>query len=182
MSRILPILALMIAVGIFFGYVNPEWTGTLADKRAAIRSNNQALEAAAEYQTKQNQLASARNAIDSANLARVATLVPDSVDNVGLILDLNALAARSGIALTSIDVAKTDDASASSGALPAGGRSPLSSVELKLSAAGSYAGLQNFLAGVENSARLLDVTDLTVRGSDTGVYTYQMSLRLYWLR
>ena len=38
------------------------------------------------------------------------------------------------------------------------------------------------MAGIEKSLRLLDVQDLVVKGSDTGVYTYQMHIRFYWLR
>ena len=103
-NRILPSLALMLAVGIFFGYMKPAWSGPIAETKAAIKNNEQALAAADEYKAKQNTLASARNAIDPENLARISTFLPDSVDNVGLILDINALAARSGLSLSNIDV------------------------------------------------------------------------------
>ena len=72
--------------------------------------------------------------------------------------------------------------SASAGALPAAGQNPVGSVDLAFSAVGTFAALQAFLTGVEKSARLLDIRDLVVKGSDTGVYQYQMILRLYWLR
>ncbi len=189
-SRILPSLALMLAVGIFFGYIKPAWSGPLAETKAAIKTNEQALAAADEYKAKQNTLASARNAIDPENLAKISTFLPDSVDNVGLILDINALAARSGLSLSNIDVVANDasgtkintKAPASASALPVARTNLIGSVDLSLSAIGSYTALQSFLAGVERSARLLDVRDIVVKGSDTGVYTYQMTLRLYWLR
>ena len=182
-SRILPALALLVAVGIFFAYVGPTWNGPIAAAQAAIASDDQALAAANTYTAQQNQLLSERNAIDQADLARLANFLPDSVDNVGLILDLNALAARSGLSLTHVDVTPESAASgnASAGA-GAAGADPVGSVDLSLSAAGTYASLKNFLAGVERSERLLDIWDLIVKGSDTGVYTYQMKLRLYWLR
>ena len=106
------------------------------------------------------------------------------MDNVGLILDLNALAARSGLLLSNIDVMKNDTGSSNNatGALSAIGVSPVSSIDLSLSAVGSYTAFREFLTGVERSARLLDVLDITVKGSETGVYTYKMKLRLYWLR
>ena len=62
----------------------------------SIASDNKALAAAITYATQQNELAAARNAIDPADLNRLVAFLPSSVDNVGLILDLNALAARSG--------------------------------------------------------------------------------------
>jgi len=183
-NRTLPIFALFVAIGIFFAYISPTWSGEIAAAKAAIASDNQALAAASEYTAQQNELISARNAIIPANLARITAFLPDSVDNVGLILNLNALAARSGLSLSNIDVmassASTPGTSAS-GVLPVHSASPINSVDLSLSAIGSYQALQTFLIGIEKSERLLDVRDILVKGSDTGVYTYQMMLRLYWL-
>jgi len=173
-SRILPIFALLVAVGIFFAYVNPTWSGAIATTRAAIASDDRALDAAGEYRAQQNQLASARNAINPADMKRLSTFFPDSADNVGLILNLNALAARSGLSLSNIDV--TDNAP-DAGLLT----SSIHSVDLALSAVGTYAALQSFLRDIEKNARLLDARDLVIKGSGTGVYSYQMTLRFYWL-
>jgi len=184
-SRVLPALALILAVGIFFGYVGPTWGGSIAKTRAAITIDDQALAAAQQYSAQQNQLAAARDAIDPANLTALDNFLPDSVDNVGLILDLNALAARSGISVASIDVITSDAVGGrgvAAGALPVAGTNPVGSVDLSLSAFGTFAAVQSFLAGIERSTRILDVHDFVVKGSDTGVYEYQMTLRLYWLR
>lgn len=186
-GRIFPVFALFIAVGVFFVYVNPMWTGQIATTRAAIAADDGALASAAKYATQQNQLAAARDAIDATDLSLLETLLPDSVDNVGLILDLNALAARSKFSIVNIDVVTSTPNGAqtntqASGALPASGLSALGSVDLSLSAVGSFAALQDFLTGVEKSTRLLDVRNLVVKGSNTNVYNYQMTLRLYWLR
>ncbi len=183
-SRILASLALIAAAGIFFAYVSPTWSGSIAAAQAAISADDQALAAAQQYTAEQNQLASARDAIDPASLASLSTFLPGSVDNVGLILDLNALAARSGLSVANIDVAAGGagtGSSQSAGTLPTAASNPVGSVDLSLSASGTFAALQAFLSGVEMSARLLDLRDLVVKGSDTGVYNYQMTIRLYWL-
>ena len=185
-GRILPLLALIIAIGIFFAYVSPTWSGQIASTKAAIAADDAALDSARNYVAQQNQLAAEKDAIDTGKLDLLVTFLPDSVDNVGLILDLNALAARSQLSLANIDVITgTPNSSRSSvspsGALPASGVSPVGSVDLSLSAIGTFIALQDFLVGVERSARLLDVRDLVVKGSDTNVYNYQMTLRLYWL-
>ena len=184
-SRILPTLALIVSVGIFFAYVQPTWSGSIYAAKASIASNDRALAAAKTYTLQQNQLAAARNAIDPTDLAQLARLLPSSVDNVGLILDLNALAARSGLTLSNIDVITNTIAPAKSGGVGvalSAATGPTGSAELSLSAVGTYAALQSFLVGVEKSERLLDVKDLLVRGSDTGVYDYRMKLSFYWLR
>ena len=184
-ERIIPSVALLLAVGIFFVYVNPTWSGSVADSKNVIALDDQALEAAQLYTAQQNSLATSRNAIDPAFLTRLSIFLPDSVDNVGLILDLNALAARSGLSLSNIDVVSNIAGAAKTAmnqGLPAARANPVGSVDLTLSAVGTYPALQAFLVGVERSARLLDVRDVVVKGSDTGVYNYQMALRLYWLR
>ncbi len=178
-SRVLPALALILSVGIFFVYVKPTWSGPLKETKVAIVNYEQALVAADEYKKKQNALTSARNAIDQENLNRLSVFLPDSVDNVSLILDINALAARSGLSLANIDVVINDSTTGNDGI---GKANPVGSVDLSLSAIGTYSALQAFLVGIEKSARLLDVLDITVNGSETGVYNYKMIMRLYWLR
>ncbi len=182
-NRILPLLALFVSIGIFFGYIQPTWAGGIAHTKAAIAADDQALAAAQAYAKQQDTLIAALNAINPTDLARLATFLPNSVDNVGIILDLNALAARSGLSLANIDVSKNTASSlnSSNGALPVS-INPVDSVDLSLSASGTYAAFQAFLEGVEKSQRLLDVRELLVKGSDTGIYTYTMRLRLYWLR
>lgn len=183
-SRILPLIALATAAGIFFAYVKPTWSGPIAAAKSAIELDKSALAAAEEYTIRQNALAAERANIDPGNLEQLTALLPDSVDNVGIILDLNALAARSGLSLANIDVvvADTDAKKSGSGALPTSAANPVGSINISLTALGTFAAFQTFLEGLERSARLLDVQDIAVKGSDTGVYTYQIILRLYWLR
>ena len=76
-SRVLPALALMLSVGIFFVYVSPTWSGPIAETKASIAGDEQALIAARNYKEKQNTLASARNSIDQDNLNRLSTFLPD---------------------------------------------------------------------------------------------------------
>ena len=172
-SRVIPLLALIVAANIFFFYIDATWSGPIATVKAAIDADNKALLAATNYSNQQNQLAAARDAIDPKNLTALSNLLPSSVDNVHVILDLNALAARSQLSIANIDV-MTGNSSSPSG-------NPVGSVDLSLTASGTFSALQTFLSGVEKSARLLDVQNLVVKGSDTGVYTYQMTIRLYWL-
>lgn len=177
-ERIIPTIALFLAIGIFFVYVSPLWTGQIAETKAAIASSDEALDAADRYTAQEKQLTDARNAIDPANLSKLATLLPDSVDNVGLILDLNALAAKNGLSLSNIDVSSN----AGSETPDLGTGNPVDSVDIALSAIGSYTALKAFLSAIEKSVRLLDVREITLKSSETGVYSYQMKLRIYWLR
>jgi len=182
-NRFFASVALLFAVVTFFAYINPLWNGSIAETKVAIAQDDKALASAKEYKDRQEELRGIRDAIDPAALERLNKFLPDSVDNVGLILDLNALAARSGLALSSINVSEDGNGmTSSSGGLSSADVNPVGSIDLTISAVGTYAAFQTFLQGVERSQRLLDVRDLTVTGSSSGLYNYKMSVRIYWLR
>lgn len=206
-SRIIPLLLVVGAVGLFIGYTQPAFSGSVASLKEEIRGFDTALLAAEQFRQKQAQLTQQRAALSQEQLARLEAFLPDSVDNVQLIVDLNSLAARSGVQLSQFDIAEssggTDSASSATTAqapqavMPGAGAAPLTSantalalrsseptdsLELSVSATGSYASFRTFLAGVEQSLRPLDVIELSVQDSDTGVYTYDITFRLYWLR
>lgn len=205
MSRLLPLIAIVFAIALFFLYVKPTYSGPVHDKRAQIASYNDALAAADRFQQKEAQLTQQRAQIPSDSLARLSEFLPDGVDNVQLILDLDALAARSGVTLSDFNTQGSANAASSAsspataaaqntaatapvGTIPALGQqeladnSPVDSLSLTFKATGTYPAFRAFLAGVENSLRPLDVTDLQITESDTGVYSYAVTVRIYWLR
>lgn len=198
MSRILPLLALVFAIALFFLYVKPTFSGPIAATRTQIASYNDALAAADRFQQKEAQLTQQRAQIPADSLARLTEFLPDGVDNVQLILDLDALAARSGITLSDFNTKGSDSNTSTptpSGAattpattIPTLGQqsinagTPTDSLSLTFKATGTYPAFRSFLAGMENSLRPLDVTDLQITESDTGVYTYAVTVRIYWLR
>lgn len=198
-SKPVAILALIAAIGIIFGYVMPTWNGVIKDAKTSIANSDMALQAARDYADAKDRLTSESKAIDKKDKDRLSTLLPDSVDNVQLILDLDALAARSGLSLSNIDVAESSSnsnttntgnakpggmttAGSPTNALQTSAQNIVGSIDLTMSAVGTYSALHDFLDKVEKSGRLLDIKDLTVKGSDTGAYGYQIILRLYWLR
>lgn len=196
MSRILPLIALVFAIVLIFVYIKPTFSGQIADTRTQIASYNDALAAASHFQEKEAQLTQQRAQIPPDSLSRLSEFLPDGVDNVQLILDLDALAARSGITLADFNTlgsSNTGSKPATASAAPAGtipalgqqslsASSPIDSLSLTFKATGTYPAFRSFLAGMESSLRPLDVTDLQVTKSDTGVYTYAVTVRIYWLR
>lgn len=196
-SRLFPVIALILAIGLFFGYINPTRTGSIAETSAQIDSYESALAAAERFKEKENELIRAQANIPQDKLERLRTFLPDGVNNVQIILDLNSLAARSGIRLSDFDIAGDTATGGGSSAptaqapvvestpttgLGLASESAIDSLEITVSATGTYASFRTFLEGIERSLRLLDVVSVSVKDSETGVYTYDMTIRLYWLR
>lgn len=189
MSRLVPVLCIAIALALFLGYVNPTRTGPIAAQEAQIKSYESALDAAERFKQKESELIIARAAVPSDGLARLESYLPDGVDNVQIILDLNALAARSGMRLSDFDT-NAGALSGAPGSAPDNGLSgltleaedPVDSLDITVSATGTYSSFRAFMDGIEQSLRLLDVVAVSVEDSPTGVYTYDMTIRIYWLR
>lgn len=181
-ERILPVVIVFIAIGLFFGYVHPTYTGTIADLRTEIKSYDAALRAAQEYSKKEAQLVNQKNAIPVDGLMRVEAFLPDGVDNVQLILDLNSLAARSGVTLSDFDITTFEKTAQNQGGrFSLESDSLVESLELSVSAVGTYDSFKKFLQGTETSLRSLDLVELSVVDSPTGVYEYEIKFRIYWL-
>ena len=209
-SRLIPILLIVGAGALFIAYTQPTYGGSIATLKTEIRDLDMALDAAEQFKMKEVELTRQRNLISPEQLARLDAFLPDSVDNVQLIVDLNSLAVRSGVVLSDFDIAGSSDTeetesaqatgapmpgaadpmAAGSAVAPIGSPAtlaltagqPTESLELSVAATGSYAAFRTFLAGVEQSLRPLDVVELSVDDSNTGVYTYDITFRLYWLR
>lgn len=184
-SRIIPLLLVIAAAGLFFGYVQPTYSGSIATLTAENKNLDIALQAARDFKEKEVALTRERNVIPADQLARLESALPDSVDNVQLIVDLNSLAARSGVQLSQFGISGGDaagDAAAATPDMALSSGEPTDSLEVSVSATGTYASFRTFLDGIEKSLRPLDVVELSVQDSATGVYTYSMTLRIYWLR
>jgi Tfp pilus assembly protein PilO len=184
-ARLIPFIAIFAAIGFFFGYINPTFSGSIVKTKAEIKGYDAALSAARRFKAKEAELVSERNNIDPAGLERINRFLPDGVDNVQLILDLNALAVRSGMKLSDFDIEpfEPNTENTSSGALSLSvAEEPVESLTLSVSALGTYQAFRSFLSGTEQSLRPLDLTELSVQDSTTGVYAYSLTYRIYWLR
>jgi hypothetical protein len=202
MARFFPFIAIIFSALLFFLYIKPTYSGTVHDTKQSIAGYDNALAAADRFEQKEAQLTQARVQIPPESLARLSNFLPDGVDNVQLILDMNALAARSGVTLSDFKINGESGSGGSGGGsgganapggnstpattagAPGGGLSantPIDSLYFSFKGTGSYASFRTFLAGMENSLRPIDVVNLAVTVSDTGVYTYDTTVRIYWL-
>ncbi|MDB5265251.1 MAG: hypothetical protein JWN64_822 [Parcubacteria group bacterium] len=200
-SRLFPVVLILMAIGILVMYVHPVYTTTIDGLKTEIVGYKRALAAADEFKQKEAKLAADKAKLDPQKLTRLQAMLPDGVDNVQLILDLQGLAARSGLQLSNFDIKNEPTAptvTATPTSIPAtpiaattavGATSavqvsgPTEALELSVKATGTYSAFRTFLDSVERSLRLLDVAAIDVaKGEGTGVYTYTVTFRLYWLR
>ena len=138
-----------------------------------------ALNNTAELRSKRDSLIDKRSQITPDDLLRLEKLLPDNIDNIKLVIDMNNIAADHGLSLKGIKLDTEVKADASKLGKDA---TKYGTVGLTFSVSASYENYQNFLTNLERSLRLVDIVDLSVSGNDSGVYDFTVGLRTYWLK
>ncbi len=127
------------------------------------------------------------------NRDRLAKMIPGSIDNIRLLIDMESIAKSRGLTLKDLKAtaneSKSDTTSASddSGMLPEGAPQQLAepvldTVNISFGVTASYDTFQDLMRDLEANLRLMDVTSLSVKASDTNFYDFTVELKTYWLR
>jgi hypothetical protein len=109
---------------------------------------------------------------------------------VALILDLDNLAARFGMPIQNVDVSTPASAASNQSGIASRGSNgqKFDSVTIRFTTHGTYNNFMSFLKGLEQSLRIVDLTtlrlspDASVSSTGDPLYTFEISLRTYWLR
>jgi Tfp pilus assembly protein PilO len=187
---LLSLLFLAAAGGLFFFYTKPAYDG-VREVQAEIDQYDQALNKAAELQRLKQSLLSRYNAFNPADVDRLHKLLPDHVDNVRLVLDLDTLASQHGFALQNvvIDAPGTVGSTAPTEQVTIGpSRQTYDSLTLRFATSGTYPNFVEFITALENTLRLVDVVALTMDQDSSAdpsgepAYRFDITLRTYWLK
>jgi len=189
---LLSAVGLAIAGGVFFLYTQPTYD-TVQALSAEIEQYNQALDKAAQLQQLKQTLLSRYNSFNPADLDRLQKSLPDHVDNVRLVLDLDSLAGAHGMALQNVVI--NNPVSESGNATVIGaigiGQQKFDSLTLQFSTHGSYPDFVAFLNDLEDSLRIVDLVSLSLQRDPTPAgqaagsglsYRYDIAIRTYWLK
>ncbi len=184
---ILPLVLIAAAIGLFIVYIDPTYTGDQA--LAAQHSSYQgALSTAKQLRAQRDQLLSKRNTFPTDDVQKIQEMLPDTVDNIRLIIDINNIAARHGLSLKNVQLGDVSSGS-SAGSATAVGQSgdPVGSVELGFTLSSNYDDFRAFLADLEHSLRLINVEKITFKetpnptGGTSDTTDYHIDIRTYWL-
>jgi len=186
-KSIFSIVGLAAAAGIFFLFTQPHYD-TVREREAEVAQYDQALERSSKLQQLKQSLLSRYNAFNPADVDRLHKLLPDHVDNVRLVLDLDNLAARHGMALQNV-VTSGPEPDRAGGAIANanGARQKYDSLTLQFRTQGTYANFTAFMRDLEASLRIVDLVELslvqlpTFSGGEP-IYRYELTIRTYWLK
>lgn len=192
MRLIFAILGLCIAGGIFLFFTKPTYDSMQSDQ-TQVTQYNAALDKAAELQQLKQTLLSRYNAFAPNDLDRLQKMLPDHVDNIALILDLDNLASHYNLALENVQVSApstqgTGDVGKPTSTISAAS-SKYGSLTLRFSTIGTYDDFVQFLTSLQSSLRVVDLVSLTLSPTSVAgaapsapLYSYDITLRTYWLQ
>ncbi len=190
MRYIFAIILLLLSGSIFFMYTKPTYDSVQGIRVQSLQYDA-ALQKAAELQQLKQTLLQRYNAFNPTDLDRVQKLLPDHVDNVALILDLDNLASKFSMPIENVDVSTPASTAANQtgiGTLGSGGQK-YDSVTIRFGTRGTYDNFITFMKDLEQALRIVDLVslELTSDSSTTGPhgepsYSYGVTLRTYWLK
>lgn len=188
---LIPILIIGIAVTGFVLFTSP-LLDEIKNLQGEVSAYDEALTNSKELENERDKLTKEYNDIDLENLKKLEKLLPDSVDNIRLILEIEKIAMPYGMGLQDVKYAVTPEEEKGPAAQTV--EAEVSSKEygtweLSFSTQGTYANFVNFLKDLEKNLRIVDVTSVEF-ASDVGaelpgftpVYQYTVNVKTYWLK
>jgi Tfp pilus assembly protein PilO len=201
MIKIILSLILSTVAGIaIFGYVKPVYNDIKLIK-AETAKYEKALKKASDIRALRESLLSQYSQFSDANRDKLKKLLPDDVDNVRLILDIDGIASARNIRIGSVKVQSNKKNSNTN--VQTETSIGFTSVEsdsqkyetliLQFSATAPYEQFKLFMQDLEHSLRIVDLVELNIsqtsassvsagNTSDHSIYKFDVSIRTYWLK
>ena len=200
MRFVIPIILIGMAIAGFFMFLSPAYN-EIQDLRTKSESYNQALTNSKALEQERDKLVTKQNSMSKEDLDKLKVLLPDSVDNIRLILEIEKIASPYKMSLKDVKYSSEDDkAKAGTAAKPmdktGNSRKDYGSWDLQFSTQGTYGNFTAFLKDLEKNLRIVDVSSIefasdTPTGGglaissqkvNTDDYKYTIKIKTYWLK
>ncbi len=182
-----PFILIIFAIGVYFTF-----TRIKIDEIKSISSVNavyqQALDNSEKLVQKRDEVLANYNKIDISDRENLEKLLPDNIDNVRLIIDTNAVAARHGLVIknvkTSAPSAGIDDKTppANIESINTINQKNYNTMTLSFNIASKYSDFIDFIRDLEASLRIIDISKITLTVKDSDIYDFSVEIKTYWLK
>ncbi|MFA5936786.1 MAG: hypothetical protein WC822_02815 [Candidatus Paceibacterota bacterium] len=192
---ILPTILIGSSIAGFFVFTSPFYKD-ISLKREQIKSYNEALDNSKALEAERDKLTQKYNSIEPENLSKLQKLLPDNVDNIRLILEIEKIALPYGMVLKDVKYNATDKENTESqtaGIVQSEGVAQPKNygvLGLEFSTQGTYSNFINFLKDLENNLRIVDISSIQFSSNASvgtnkslpEAYKYNFKIKTYWLK
>lgn len=190
MNLFIPILLIIISTGVFFTYIDVEYKEIIELKK--IKNNFADQESKVNKIVKERrELAERYEKIDSTSEAALKKLLPNHVDNVELIVDIQRIIKENGIGINISDISLV---SSDNGQKSQNKKSEFednkdyNSIDVNFSFITKYGIFKRFMNNIKESLRILDVVSVSFKQQKSSInknsenFKFDITLRTYWLK
>lgn len=175
-------LIILIAGSIlsFTKFVAPMWQ-EVKSLRGEVSTSDGSLNTAGRIKKERDDLIAKYQNISKNDLDNLNTLLPDSVNNIRLIIQINALANKNNLAtLRNVDYQTGENKDKNAQFLDS--EKPYGEFIISFQTSGSYKNFMAFLSDLESNLRLVDITNVEFSALESGNMNYKITLKTYWLK
>jgi len=185
MRFLLPLILVAASIGLFVMYTNPTYQNTstgIKGLQTQEKAYDDALNKSQELKRVRDQLLSKYNTFTPEEKEKLEDFLPDNVDNIRLVIDINNVASRHNLAVKNLQIGDTQSGKSTRNTAAVGASgSAVGSVDLGFTVSSDYDHFLAFLSDLEHSLRLVDVEKIGFSVSATSINDYGITIRTYWL-
>ena len=173
MKIIIPVILILVSGGIYLGYINGVYD-QIKELKVEEEQYAEALKRSEDLNAIHDRLLTIYNGISTRDLERLEKLLPDTIDSIRLLIDMDGIAAKNGLTLSGLSAQpeSTDNEPGTVGV-----------VQMQFSTIASYQKFKDFMRDVESSLRVFDINSLsfnqTAGGGDN--FNYSVDISTYWM-
>ncbi len=185
MKSIVPAFLIAVSIGLYYLYINPHYA-TVQNLKTESGQYQLALDKAHELENQRDVLLTKYNNFSQDDITRLNRILPDKVNTVKLVTDIDAIAKQYGIAIRSVSVSQTVTDNSQTIQVGAGPERAYNTTTIAFKFSSTYPNLVSYLKDLEKSLQMIDIqyVRFEVLESDlnTGVHAYEVSFNTYWLK
>ena len=179
MKNLKPLILIVIALGLFYTFVNPHWQKIKALQVEAGQYRS-VLGNVEDLTQKRDELSLKYKNIPKGDVDALKKVLPDNVNTVELALNLDAIGSKYGISIKSIKIIKEKDVNATVIQAPTG--KAYDKVIVSFSFISTYENFKKFMYDLERSLRIIEVRSVRFETTDNELTEYQLQVETYWLK
>lgn len=193
MNNIIAIVLILASVGLFYEYVAPTYEDIKTLRTEKVQYD-EALMNSKKVADLRDELLSKYNNFAPNDIKRIEKLLPDRIDNVRLIIEVDSIASRHDMTLKDVTVSVSGNTPAS----PSGAFGDQTQVEnipygtatFSFAVSGSYEEYRSLLKDIEKSLRITDIRSVSVTAVNTSpkdsksadFFDFKTIMDTYWLK
>ncbi len=197
MKNITALILIIVSVGVFFFFIDPQYKN-VQQLNAEIEQNKKIIDVANKLDSKKTELNEKFNQISQSEKSELEKLLPDTVDNVRLIIDINNIAEQFGIVIRDINIVSKEsnvndtkktisqksnfEGVMEENSIKYVDTSKIGVISFSFTVSAKYEVFLEFLKQLEASLRLIDIRNIEITRGNGVFYDYRVSFDTYWLK